>query len=283
LLLLALVTLPPGLTFAAEFERTLPASPGTSLDVRLFGGEVAVRAWNKDEVRVRATHFSTDEIQVAEGDGAITVRARATTGKPHGIDFEINVPAWMAVSTAGSYLDISVEGTEADVTARTVRGDVRVSGGAGKIVLASVEGEVSLEGSRGDASVESANNGVRVSGLAGNLLAETVSGYVRLSGVSGKSVVVSSVSGEILWEGPLAKGGTYELATHSGDLDVALPAGTDASVSVRSFEGHINSSLAVPLPDLPSRRKRFTLKLGQGSGSTMELESFTGTISLRQR
>lgn len=267
---------------AAEFEKIVPASPGTRLDVRLFGGEIAVRGWDRHEVRIRASHFATDVIDVGTEEHTIAVRARARKGKPHAIDFRIEVPAWMPVSIAGTYLDISVEGTTAGVSARTVRGDVRVAGGAGEITLGSTEGEVVLDGGRGRASLESVNNGVRVTGFDGELVAESVSGTVKLQSVASASVAASSVSGDISWEGALRDGGRYQLATHSGDLDMTLPANANTTLAIRSFEGHVHSLLAEKLPDLPDRRKRFTLKLGTGSAQA-ELETFTGTISLRNQ
>ena len=266
---------------AAEFEKILPAARGTSLDLRLFGGEIAVRAWARDEVRIRATHFSTDEIDAAAQGQTITVRARARRGQPHAIDFTIDVPAWMPVAVAGTYLDVSVEGTAAAVTARTVRGDVRVAGGAGEIVLASTEGEVTLEGGHGRASLESVNSAVRANGFEGELVAESVSGTVKLRSVKSASVAASTVSGDIAWDGAVAAGGRYQLATHSGDIDLALPDAASATLAVRSFEGHVHSVLPVKLPDLPARRKRFTLTLGNGA-ARIELETFTGTVSLQQ-
>ncbi|HSK10940.1 MAG TPA: DUF4097 family beta strand repeat-containing protein [Vicinamibacterales bacterium] len=265
---------------AAEFEKVVPVSRGMSLDVRLFGGEVAVRAWDRDEVRIRATHFATDVIDVATAGSEVSVRARARTGKPHAIDFAFDVPAWMAVSIRGTYLEVSVQGTAAGVSARTVRGDVRVSGGAGDLTLASAEGEVVLEGGRGKARLESVNNAVRVNGFEGELVAETVSGSVKLRSVSAALVVASAVSGDISWEGPLTPKGTYQFATHSGDVDLTVPTPANATLAIRSFEGHVHSTLAETLPDLPARRKRFTLTLGSGAASA-ELETFTGTISLR--
>ena len=157
---------------------------------------------------------------------------------------------------------------------------MRVAGGSGEITLGSTEGEVILEGGRGRASLESVNNGVRVTGFEGELVAESVSGTVKLLSVASSSVAASTVSGDIRWEGALSPGGRYQLATHSGDLDLALPDPANATLAIRSFEGHVHSMLAEKLPDLPARRKRFTLTLGTGAAH-VELETFTGTISLR--
>jgi len=266
---------------AAEFDRTIPASRGTRLDVRLFGGEIVVRSWDRDAVRIRATHFSTDTIDVKAEGQAISLRARARTGRPHGIDFQIEVPAWMAVSLIGTYLDVRVEGTRAAVTAETVRGDVFVKGGEGELRLKSVEGVVTLEGARGRAELNAVNDLVRVSGFEGDLLAETVSGSIKVHGVSARSAVLSAVSGDIAWDAALAPSGRYELATHDGDIDITLPEGASAVVGVRAFEGHVRTTFPVKLPGGGAARKRFTFTLGSG-GPRLELETFTGTVSIRR-
>jgi DUF4097 and DUF4098 domain-containing protein YvlB len=280
--LLLAVTLFGGAAQAAEFDKVVPAARGATIDVRLFGGGIAVRGWERDQVRVHATHFATDTIEVVTEGQTITVRSRARTGRPHAIDFTIDVPAWMPVSIAGTYLDISVQGTAAGISARTVRGDVKIAGGAGEIAIASTEGEVVLAGGRGRATLESVNNGIRVTGFEGEVVAESVSGTVTLQSVASPSVAASTVSGDISWDGDLAAGGRYQLATHSGDIDLTLPDPANATLAIRSFEGHVHSMLAEKLPELPARRKRFTLTLGTG-GATAELETFTGTISLRRK
>jgi len=251
------------------------------LDVRLFGGEIVVQAWDRDAVRIRATHFSTDTIDAKAEGQAITVRARSRAGRPHAIDFRIDVPAWMAVSLIGTYLDVEVQGTKAGVTAETVRGDVVVRGGAGELRLKSVEGEVVLEGAKGRAELSAVNDIVRVTGFEGDLLVDTVNGSVKIQGVNARSAAVSTVSGDIAWDAPLAPSGRYELATHDGDIDVTLAETASAAVGVRAFEGHVRSTFPVKLPDGNAARKRFTFTLG-GGGPQLELETFTGTISIRR-
>lgn len=265
---------------AAEFERSVPVGRGGRLDVRLFGGEVVVQSWDRDVVRLRATHFATDRIDVRTEGGAVTVRARSRVGTSHAIDVRIDVPAWLPVSIAGTYLDIAVTGTRAPVVAETVRGDVRVSGGTGSVSLKSIEGEVVLEGAQGRAVLTAVNNDIRVNGLSGDLAADTVNGSVKMEGVRSRSVDVGTVGGDITWIGALADGGHYQFATHAGDIDVTLEAQPNAAVSVRSFEGHFRSTYPAALAGSPPR-KRFRFMLGSGA-ATLDLETFLGTISLRR-
>lgn len=264
---------------AEDYDKSFPAPAGTRLQVRLFGGEVVVRAGDRNSVRLRATHFRTDSIEVQRQGSVLSVRARSRVGPPHAIDVTLEVPAWMPLSIAGTYLDITIAGSRASVSAETVRGDVRLNGGAGSISLKSIEGEVILEGAQGHTTLTAVNNGIRVKGLDGDLVAETVNGSVSLDGVRSRSVDVGTVSGDISWTGALRAAGRYQFATHGGDIDITLDAHPDATVAVRAFEGRFHSGYpAAGQPGGEGTRRRFVL----GAGSArLDLETFRGTISVR--
>lgn len=266
---------------AEQFDRTVPAARGTRLQVRLFGGEVVVRAWDQEAIRVRATHFRTDTIDVLTEGQTIRLGAKSSQGVAHAIDFDIDVPSWMAIDIRGTYVDITVDGTRADVTAETVRGDVKVKGGAGVVSLKSVEGEIVLEGAQGRASLSAVNNDIRVTALNGDLVADNVSGAVKLQGVTARAVEVSTVSGNVSWDGALAAQGRYQFATHSGDVDVTLGEQADATVFVRPFDGHFRATFPLKLPAEAAAGKRFNVVLGKGA-ARLDLETFSGTISLRR-
>lgn len=269
------------MTQAEDFDRRLSVTRGTRLEVRLYGGEVVVRGWERDEVRVRATVFQTDAIDVRNDTGLVRIGARSSHGPPHAIDLRIDVPAWMAIDIKGTYLDIAIDGVDAELTAETVRGDVKVNGGAGAVTLSSVEGEIALEGARGRATLNAVNNGIRVTNLVGDLFAETVSGTVRLQRVQASAITVGTGSGDISWDGLMSPQGRYQFATHSGDVDVALPSGTNATVFVRRFEGRFRTTFSLPLPDEAARSGRFSVTMGTGA-ARLDLETFSGTITLRR-
>jgi hypothetical protein len=263
------------------FDRSFTVRPGTRLDVRLFGGEVVVRAWEQDRVRLRATHFRTDAIETRLEGSTLAVRPRAKVGSPHAIDLTIDVPSWMAVSVSGTYVDVSVTGSRADISVETVRGDVHVSGASGVISLKAIEGEVTLDQAAGRATLTAVNNGIRVGRFEGELVASTVNGAVTLEDVRSASVDVGTMGGDISWNGPMTASGRYQFATHTGDIDVALGREPSAAVSVRLFDGQFRSAYAVKTPDAGEKRKRFTFVLG-GGASHLDLETFRGTISLRE-
>jgi hypothetical protein len=166
---------------AAEFDRTVPATRGMRLDVRLFGGAVVIQGGARENVRVRG---------------------RA----PHPIDFAIDVPAWMAVDVAGTYLDIRVDGAAADITA------------------------------------------------------DTVSGNVKFVDLTSRTVDVATVGGGIEWDGTFADGGRCQFVTHSGDIDLTVPASASARIVARAFTGTVRDGLSVA-QDLASLWPRSRLRI----------------------
>ena len=75
-------------------------------------------------------------------------------GPPASVDYEINAPAWMPLKIEGTYNFITVEGSQAEVSAETVRGDIVIKGGSGSVTAQSIEGEVTVDGARGRINAE---------------------------------------------------------------------------------------------------------------------------------
>ena len=112
---------------APDTDETVNVTRGTRLSVDAFAGEVIVRGWARDALRVQARHNSRTKVTIRPSGSLVAVSA---SGSPGSVDYEINVPTWMPVKVEGTYIYISVEGTQADVAAETVRGDISIKGGA---------------------------------------------------------------------------------------------------------------------------------------------------------
>jgi DUF4097 and DUF4098 domain-containing protein YvlB len=149
------------------------------------------------------------------------------------------------------------------VTARTVSGAIRARDVAGTVALHTVEGDVTVAGAEGSLSVGSTD------------------GDLTLQGVRAESLVAEATDGDVRFEGSILPGSRVRLATHDGNLDVTLPAGTDAEVRVSTFDGEFR-------PEFPVETSGFRageavrFRLGQG-GASLELQAFDGNITLRRR
>ena len=179
---------------APDTDETVNVTRGTRLSVNAFAGEVIVRGWARDAVRVQGRHNSRTRITIQPSGSVVAVSA---SGSPGSVDYEINVPAWMPVKVEGTYIYISVEGTQADVAAETVRGDISIKGGASLVTAKSIEGEIILEAPRGRINASSVNQGVTITGGNGELAVETVNGHISLTNMESASVEAASINGNM--------------------------------------------------------------------------------------
>jgi len=265
-----------------QTDQTVNVQKGTRLDVNDFAGEVVVKTWDKDAVRVQAEHSDRETIDIKPGDQLLTIRSHSRYGAPRSMDYAITVPAWMALNVSGTYLDVTMDGVAGDVSVETTRGDISVRGGSGSITLKSVQGEISLEKARGHIDVRAVNEGIRLADITGDLSAETVNGSIILDRIDSPNVDLYTVNGNISYDGPIRDRGTYRLTTHNGTIGMAVADKSNATILVRTYNGSFQSTFPVKVDSGDQeRRKRFTLTVGSASAH-VELETFGGRVLLRR-
>jgi Putative adhesin len=264
-----------------QTDRTVTVSKGARLSVSNDAGEVILRTWEKDSLRVQAVHSARVTIDIQSTANIVTVRSRSSGGPVGGVDYEITAPAWLPVKVSGQFLYIGIEGAQNEVSAETVRGDIVVKGGSGIVTAKSIEGEVIVEDAKGRINASSVNEGIRITGGIGDVTAESTNGDIALSKVDARSLDVSTVNGDIRYEGSVSASGPYRLSTHNGDITMIVPETTNATFSVRTYNGDFHSNLPTKTVGEVRRGRRATYTLGNG-GAEIELESFGGTIRLRR-
>ena len=264
-----------------QTDRTVAVAKGTRLSVGNDAGEVVLRTWDKDALRVQASHNARTTVEIQTTGNIMSVRSRSTGGPMGAVDYEITAPAWLPVKVGGQFIYIGIEGVQNEVSAETVRGDIVIKGGSGIVTAKSVQGEVIVEDAKGRINASSINEGVRISGAVGDITAETTNGDISLTKVDAKSIDVTTVNGDIHYEGPITAGGPFRLSTHNGDITMILPENTNATFTVRTYNGDFSSNLATKTVGEVRRGRRATYTMGTGSAE-VELESFGGTIRLRR-
>ncbi|MEZ5292553.1 MAG: DUF4097 family beta strand repeat-containing protein [Vicinamibacterales bacterium] len=261
-------------------DQTVDVARGTRLVLSNQAGDVTVRAWDRDAVRVQASHSSRETVDMQTNDNTLRVRSRSSGGGRRLVDYALTVPRWMAVNLSGTYLAASIEGTSAEVNVETVGGDLTVKGGSGAVTLRSIEGEIRVDGATGRLQATTVNDSITLNNVSGDVVAETTNGDVTITGSRAASLEVSTVNGDVRFEGPTADKGTYRVSTHNGDIRVSLGQQANATVFVRTFGGDFSSDFPITLPDGMNARsgnKRFNFTLGSGS-ARVEIESFQGDI-----
>jgi DUF4097 and DUF4098 domain-containing protein YvlB len=266
---------------APQTDQTVTVARGARLDVENFAGEVAIKAWDRDAVRVQAHHASRTRVSVKSDGGRLVVSASGAQGPASSVDYEISVPRWMPVKVDGTYAFIAIEGTTSEVTAETVRGDVAIKGGGTFVSAKSIEGEVTIEGTRGRITASSVNEGITIAGTSGDITADTVNGPISMASVESENVTVESLNGSVRYEGNAAPRGKYRFTTHNGSILVAVPESSSAAFSVRTYNGAVHTNLTLSGSGDPRRGRRVVYTLG-GGAADFELESFGGAIHLRR-
>jgi hypothetical protein len=265
----------------ATTDQTVQVTKGTKLSVNNFAGDVVVKTWDKDAVRVEVNHSDRETVDIRQADQTVSVRSRSTRGPSRSLDYAITVPTWMSIAVNGTYADVTAEGIGGDVTVETTHGDITVRGGSGFVSLKSVQGEIVVEKAKGRIEVRAVNEGIRLADISGDLSAESTNGSIILDRIDSANADLYTVNGNISYDGPIKDKGLYRLTTHNGLIALAVAERANVTLSARTYNGSIRSTFPLPGDTGERRAKRLTLTLGNGSAH-VELESFGGAIALRR-
>jgi DUF4097 and DUF4098 domain-containing protein YvlB len=276
---------PGGPESAPRTDQTVDVTKGTRLVLSNNAGEVSVRSWDRDQVRVQASHPERDRIDIQTADNTLRIRGRASRSMSGLIDYQITVPRWMPVNLSGTYLEATIEGTTAEVTVETVHGNVRVVGGSGAVSAKSIEGVITVDKASGKVTATTVNEGIRISNVTGDVTADTTNGDINIENAQTTSMEISTVNGDVTFNGTMRDSGAYRFTTHGGDIRLGLGGAPNATVFVRTFQGDFAADFPIQLPEGQNARsgsKRFNFTLGSGS-ARVELQSFNGDIIVARK
>jgi len=256
-------------------EMKFPVGPGASLTITNDFGPVTVHTAPGSQVVAVATLRSDQmEIDQTHSGSRVELLAHALQQRPAGdaarVDFDVTVPPDCAVTIHSSPGPIMVE---------KVRGDVNADGENANIDVHDVgNGHVHLRTLKGNVALTNITNG--------HVEVTSVSGPVKMSNVSGPNVEVNTTNGKISYAGAFSNNGDYEFTTHSGDIEVFLPASASVDVSARSVNGKVENDF----PFQPKQHSPFPVTQGRAfagtsnSGSSgVQLRSFSGTIRVKKQ
>lgn len=264
-----------------QADTTFAVDAVDRLEVSQLEGVVEVKTWDRAEMRVIAVYDEEEgRLDVRSSGGTLHVAAKGEWGEPVYAELEISIPLSMALEITGVSLEVTIEGSAGDATVSTVEGSILLAGGSGNIALNAVDGDVTLSVASGKITINAVDGDVSISESSGAIAVTAVDGDVTLDGIDSDNVSVNSVDGDIGYEGTISDGGRYVLSTHDGDLDVLIPDGANARISIDTFSGDLDTDFPVELEgDFGKKRISFTVGTGK---ALVELSAFDGTISLRQ-
>lgn len=210
------------------------------------------------------------------------------------VDYDIRVPTGTRVTIKSISGDVRTANINGELHATTVSGRVAVTNAQRLLSAKSVSGDVQITSSGAEAVIEAAT-------VSGNLTIKalkarsfdftSVSGNVIITDATCDRLNVKAISGNVEFSGPLARGGRYELQSHSGDVRLVLAGDVGFQLEASSFSGSVRSDIPVVLQGdavREDRRRRFgmnqTIKGVYRDGSAiLEITTFSGNIAIGRR
>jgi hypothetical protein len=212
-------------------------------------GDIRVEQGDKFHVELRVTGYGRDEnaaianarlVRLSVQQGPTTeVRAeRPASLQKLRLSFVVTVPPAVKVKLETASGSIVVTGRQADVTAQTSSGSIRVDevkgaadlrSASGSLTAVTIGGDLAASSSSGRIEATAVQGAVRVSGASGSVLLQQVAGRVSAESVSGS---VSVTTDQV--------GGDYALTTTSGSVSLTISASASVSVNARTTSGAVS-------------------------------------------
>lgn len=274
-ILMASLTLLGGV---ARPDTTVTMHRGDRVEVRDFGGEIRVEAWNRADMEVGGD-LGSRSVSVSRMGNRVALEPGDRKGRRAEVVMTIRLPSWVSLDIQGREVDVTLSGTAAPVSVRNVSGDIRVSGVDGDLDLSTVEGEITVTDARGRVSAHSRGDDVRLSRIVGDVDAGTGNGDIRLDDIQATSVRAETLDGDVYFAGSFVAGGRYRFSVHDGDATLVIPRNTGAHVAVATFDGEFSSDFPVTVQHYTGEG-RFDFTLG-GGGAEVSVEVFDGEIRIQ--
>lgn len=276
--LLLLAALPLGAQQRMVLGRA--AAAGAAIRIHNPAGAVRVTGWDRDSISVVTTLGDNSQRLVLSGSRdslSLSIEGQAAFNA----DLEVRVPAGCNLRIKTASGEIDADGLRGSVTALTVSGRLRLGGALRSVTAESLEGNIEVAADALDAAVRGGSGSVVVRGAVGNAVATTVSGplLIGLTGPLSRGRF-ESLSGDVSYKGPLVAGGTLELQSHSGNLELRMSPTLGATYDIDTYGGTIKDLLSPKGPRTLSGSTSFAIGDGR---ARVTVRNFKGTVTLKRQ
>jgi DUF4097 and DUF4098 domain-containing protein YvlB len=174
--------------------------------------------------------------------------------------------------------------SDAFVSLRSSNGALRAEGLRGDLVVDSVSSSVEVRDiTDAHVHVRTLNGPVTLTGIRNSHVdVRSVGGNVDIHNVAGLSLEVNSGSGRIIYNGDPGISGEYLLTSHSGELDVSIPAKASVEIKARSLKGESDQGFANSNTIPATRDNNLLMKPGIVNASRFVLRSVSGKIHVKR-
>jgi DUF4097 and DUF4098 domain-containing protein YvlB len=259
-------------------EARIDIAPGGTVNIVSGGGSIALHSGAGHQLLVSYTvHSAKVEVDqnISANKQRVELLSHALPGeKPTAdeakVDYDVTVPAGISVNVSTTSAPITAEGISSEIGLSSETGQITVHNIAKSHVhVRSMTAPVSLQ----DVTLSRVD-------------IQSTGGTVQLKNVSGQRIAVGTTSGNIEYQGDCSGGGDYILTTHSGAIDVTLPATASVDLTARSTTGQVENDFPLEQKPhnsfVPQQGRSFAGTSNSGS-SSVELQSFSGKIRVKKQ
>jgi hypothetical protein len=268
-----------------KLERGQALDPTGAVRVYNVAGSVKVVGWNRDSIAVRGSLGKGNALHMGGSRSGVKMFVEAadeSNAAPANV--EIFVPAgarvWVKTATANIY----VSGMTGSLDLYVVSGNIGVKGNPADVNAEAIDGSITISGSPGWLRAKSASGNVTFDGSSSDVTCSTVSGRIDVDGTRFEKAKFESVTGSIRFAGGFERGGLVNFDTHSGSIEIGLPAGSPADFDIVSIAGPVTNKLTSTQPVRGRYGRGSELNTTSGSGGTrVVVRSFKGSVVLLRR
>jgi hypothetical protein len=248
-------------------EFTYGVGPKAVVSITNNYGPITVKPSGSRQVLVEViSHSDTVSLVNEQHEDRLELRSASTRSGTNQVDYVVMVPADAFVSLRSS------DGT---LRAQGLRGDVILEAASASVEVTDIsDAHLHVKTLTGPITLTDIRNS--------HLDIHSVSGDVKMRNVTGPSIEVNSGSGKISYDGDPGRMGEYLLTSHSGDLNISIPANAWVNIKARSVQGQSDPDFPVANSFASGGGGNLLLKPGMITGSRFELRSFRGKIHLKR-
>jgi DUF4097 and DUF4098 domain-containing protein YvlB len=268
----------------ARLDTTVRLSLRGTVDLSLVSGKITVRGWDLPDVRILAsTENGALRFDATANRVTLRVDQEGQAGRPRvDASYDVSVPRGTRLRLQTASGNITASGSQGEISATTVSGAIDVSGGRRQVTLESVSGPIRASQLAGDVRAQNVSGSVRAENVSGRIEAWTVRGAIRLVGLRSNDVRAETASGEIVYAGRVATGGTYEFESHSGTIRLTIPPSPGAHFRLETVSGVVQTDFPVDTVPAAGGRKSGRVEFTIGDGrAKVTARTFSGRIFVK--
>jgi DUF4097 and DUF4098 domain-containing protein YvlB len=271
-----------------SFEQKVKADAHGSVRVSNVAGKVNVVAWDRLEVEVKARlSGNVERVDVSSDNGRTTIRVilPRSNSRSGEADLDIRVPRQSDLDVSAVSADVETQGLLGQQRLTTVSGEIRaefVKDFEGK----TVSGDLRLKGKSepGDVRISSVSGDVYLDRGGGDVEVTSVSGALMLDVASATTVRTRTTSGDLSLRGALARDGSVEADTISGDVTVRMKPQAGFQYEATSFSGTIGNCFGRHAENTSTHGPGTRLNGTAGDGrGRVRVKSMSGDVAICDR